>query len=111
MMALSNRGRADKVPFIPSEDWLEAFTSQMNDPAFYDAAWRYAERRGRMLAHVRKLEIEPYALDLVQDIIDDTLEGAIAWDPKRVGLLKHVRDAIKSRSRHDYLRACRRRHV
>ncbi len=111
MMALSNTGRAEKVPFIATEEWLHALTEQMSDPAFYDAAWRYAERRGRMVEHVQKLDPEAYGLELVQDIIDDTLEGTIVWDPKRVTLLKHVRDAIKSRSRHDYRRACRRRHI
>jgi hypothetical protein len=110
MMALSNTGRADKVPFVATEEWLQAFTEQMAEPTFYDAAWRYAERRGRMVQHVQKLDPEAYGQELVQDIIDDTLEGTIVWDPKRVTLLKHVRDAIKSRSRHHYHRACRRRH-
>ncbi len=111
MMALSNTGRAEKVPFVATEEWLHALTEQMSDPAFYDAAWRYAERRGRMVEHVQKLDPEAYGLELVQDIIDDTLEGTIVWDPKRVTLIKHVRDAIKSRSRHDYIRAYRRRHI
>lgn len=111
MMALSNTGGLEKVPFVPSEEWLEAFTTQLADDDFYNAAWRYAERRGRMVAHVQKLDPEAYGTELVQDIIDDTLDGKILWDPKRVTLLKHVRDAVKSRSRHHFKRACRRRHV
>lgn len=111
MMALSSRGRAARVPFTPSEEWIEAFTRQMSEPAFFHAMWRYAERRGRMLAHVARLDPEAYAQGLVQDVIDDTLEGTIAWDPQRVTLAKHVRDAVKSRSRHQYRRALRDRHV
>ncbi len=101
---------ATKPPFVPSESWLEAFTQQMSEPAFFNAMWRYGERRGRMLLSARKVDPEAYAIELVQDIIDDTLEGRIAWDPDRVTLRKHVRDAIKSRSRHHYRRAIKQRH-
>ncbi len=111
MTALQKRGDGAGPPFVPSEEWIEAFTRQMSERSFYDAMWRSAERRGRMISHVRKIDPEAYALDLVQDIIDDTLEGKIAWDPARVSLRKHVRDAIKSRSRHEYRRAFKRRHA
>lgn len=96
-------------PFVPSEAWIEAFEHQVATPTFFDAMWRYAERRARMLAHVKKVH-EGYAAELVQDVLDDTLEGRIAWDPLRVTLAKHVMDAVKSRSRHHYRQACRRRH-
>lgn len=111
MMALRITGGTAKAPFVPSEDWIEAFTAQMDDPEFHHAVWRYAERRGRMVGHARKLDPDLYATELVQDILDDTLQGAIAWDPARVSLKKHVYDAIKSRSRHHYLRAIRLRHL
>jgi hypothetical protein len=111
MTALNTRGEGAGPPFLPSEQWIEAFTQQMTEPSFHDSMWRSAECYAGKLSHVRKVDPEAYALELVQDILDDTLEGKIAWDPARVSLRKHVRDAIKSRSRHDYRRACKRRHT
>lgn len=110
MMALRTTGDSARAPFVPSEQWIEAFTSQVTAEDFHDAMWRYAERRGRMVQHLRKLDPEAYARDLVQEILDDTMYGRIAWDPVRVDLRKHVYDAIKSRSRHHYRRALRLRH-
>ena len=45
--------------------------------------------------------------ELVQDAIEDTLEGVLAWHPERVTLDKHLFDAIRSRTRHDYVQAQR----
>lgn len=110
-MALAKSGEGAKQPFVPTEAWLEAFTCQMSEPTFYDRMWRYAKRRGQLVAFVRDVDPDAYGTELVQDIIDDTLEGRIRWDPHRVDLRKHVRDAIKSRSRHHYCRALRQKHI
>lgn len=111
MTALQKRGEGAGPPFVPPEEWIEAFTRQMSERSFHDAMWRSAESFGYRLAHVRKVDPDAYAVELVQDILDDTLEGKIAWDPARVSLRKHVRDAIKSRARHEYRRALKRRHA
>jgi hypothetical protein len=108
MMAIAKWGAEGKPPFVPTEEWIEAFERQLDD-SLYDAAWRYAGRRAAFVGRVRKID-EGYAQGLVADIIEDTLAGVISWDPERVELRKFVLDAIKSRTRHDYLRARRQRH-
>lgn len=110
MKALSKAAGGAKPPFVPSETWLAELQKQMLEPTFFDACWRYAERRGRWLSHVRKVDPDAFAMEIVQDIIDDTLRGQISWDPARVTLRKHVLDAVRSRARHQYRRALRRRH-
>ncbi len=112
MTALKRTGGEGRAQtFVPTEAWIEAFTEQVADADTYEAMKRYGIRRGLMLANVRKIEPAAYAVEIVQDIIDDTLEGRIAWDPDRVSLRKHVLDAIKSRSRHAYRKALREVHV
>ena len=93
-----------------TEEWIEAFEAQFAVTGFEEKLKRYARVRARMVARAGRRVDELYARELVQDAIDDTLEGTIAWDPARVSLEKHLIDAIRSRSRHDHVRALRFRH-
>jgi hypothetical protein len=96
-------GGEDREPFVPTPEWMQAFESQWVRETM-DFAARYAWKQARKVAHARTID-ESYAPELIQDIIDDTLLGVIAWDPDRVSLQKHVLDAIKSRTRHDVAHA------
>jgi hypothetical protein len=93
-----------------TEEWIEAFEAQLSVKGFEEKLKRYARVRARMVAHAGRRVDELYARELVQDAIDDTLEGIIAWDPGRVSLEKHLLDAIRSRSRHDFVQATKFRH-
>ena len=48
-----------------------------------------------------------YGRELVQDALVDTFTGVVRWDPDRTSLLDHVQGVVKSRSRHDLIRATR----
>jgi hypothetical protein len=48
-----------------------------------------------------------YVDELIQDAVADTVSGVIHWDPERVTLERHLLDAIRSRSRHHYVRGLR----
>jgi len=109
MMVLLKGGEGQKPPFTPSEQWLEEFTKQLSAEGFYDKLFRYAKRRARLVAFVRQIDPDGYATDLVANVIDDTVEGRLSWDYKRCDLRKHVRDHVKSRSRHEYVRGCKKR--
>jgi hypothetical protein len=72
----------------------------------------------RVFARRSKLRLaELYILDevsisqLVQDVIDDTFEGKVTWDPACVDLAKHVTDTIFYRARKRYARSGRVREV
>lgn len=93
-----------------TEEWIEAFEAQLAVTGFEERLKRYARVRARMVAHTGRRVDELYARELVQDAIDDTLEGVIAWDPARVSLEKHLLDAIRSRTRHDFVQATKFRH-
>lgn len=93
--------------FIPSESWIDAFEAQACVPGFEEKLLRFARRRAAMVAHAGRRVDELYARELVQDALEDTLEGVLAWDPARVTLDKHLFDAIRSRTRHDYVQAQR----
>lgn len=112
MMAAIKKGdgRRDETQFVPTEDWIVAFEVQFSERDFGEYAKRYARSRARLVAHAGRNVDELYARELVQDVLDDTLEGVLAWDPARVSLKKHVLDAIKSRTRHDYVQALRFKH-
>jgi len=93
-----------------TEEWIEAFEAQYAVGGFEEKMKRYARVRARMVARAGRRVDELYARELVQDAIDDTIEGTIVWDPARVTLEKHLLDAIRSRTRHDYVRALKFRH-
>ncbi len=93
--------------FVPTEAWIDAFEAQACVHGFEEKLLRFARRRAAMVAHAGRRIDELYARELVQDALEDTLEGVLAWDPERVTLDKHLYDAIRSRTRHDYVQAQR----
>jgi len=95
-----------RAPFIPSEEWIEAFEAQATED-LYLRIKRYARARARLVAHAGRPIDEQYTNDLVQDAIGDTFDGVLAWDPERVTLERHLQCAIHSRTRHDYVHAIR----
>jgi hypothetical protein len=96
-------------PFVPSEDWIEAFEAQAN-PELYARLKRYARSRSGMVAHAGRVVDAPYIDALVQDALDDVLVGVLRWDPARGSLVLFLIAAIHSRTRHDYAHALRFRH-
>jgi hypothetical protein len=96
-------------PFVPSEDWIEAFEAQAN-PELYTRLKRYARSRGGMVAHAGRVVDELYIDELVQDALDDVFDGVLRWDPARGSLELFLIAAIHSRTRHDYAHALRFRH-
>jgi hypothetical protein len=94
-------GGGEETPFVPTHEWLDAYMAQ-GTPELIEAAERYARMQSIKVGLVRHVDGN-YAEELVQDILDDTFFGVIAWDPERVSLKKHVYDAIKSRTRHAYV--------
>lgn len=95
-----------RAPFIPSEEWIEAFEAQATED-LYLRLKRYARARARLVAHAGRPIDQQYTNDLVQDAIGDTFDGVLAWDPERVTLERHLQCAIHSRTRHDYVHAIR----
>ena len=95
-----------RAPFVPSEEWIEAFEAQATDD-LYLRVKRYARARARLVAHAGRAIDDQYANDLVQDAIGDTFDGVLAWDPERVTLERHLQCAIHSRTRHEYVHAIR----
>jgi hypothetical protein len=94
-------GGGEETPFVPTHEWLDAYLAQ-GTAQLIEAAERYARMQSIKVGLVRHID-GAYAEELVQDILDDTFFGVIAWDPERVSLKKHVYDAIKSRTRHAYV--------
>ncbi|MGN6105488.1 MAG: hypothetical protein ACTHU0_10320 [Kofleriaceae bacterium] len=70
---------------------------------------RYAEQRARMVRHSGRPCPRPseYARELVQDAYTDTWVGDLAWDPQRCSLVRHLRTAIKTRTRKEIEKAPR----
>jgi len=95
-----------RAPFVPSEEWIEAFEAQATEE-LYQRVKRYARVRARLVAYAGRPIDELYINDLVQDAIGDTFDGVLAWDPERVTLERHLQCAIHSRTRHDYVHALR----
>lgn len=102
--------RAEGVPFVPSEQWIDEFDKQSTANGFEERLKRFARMRANMVAHAGRRVDDFYARELVQDAIDDTLEGVLAWDPARATLQHHLVSAIRSRTRHDYVQAQRFQH-
>jgi hypothetical protein len=71
--------------------------------------WPRAAAQARRHLGVRSGPDE--ALDLVQGVIEDTLNCRLAWDPDRKPLVDHVCDQVHSRARHAREHARRFRHV
>ena len=92
--------------WTPPTGWRAEFERQATQDMI-DRATRYARRRVKMIERVGR-KVDPlYARELVQDAIGDTLDGKLAWDPAKVPLATHVTATVKSRTRHDVVRAVR----
>ena len=89
---------------------IDEFVAQLADLDMDDVVKGYAERRARIVARLGGRVDDLYARELLQDVLQDTLEGRLYWDPKRKSLRQHVMDSMKWRSRHDYKRARHFRH-
>jgi hypothetical protein len=108
--AIEETDRTDRtqgVPFLPSEEWIDEFEKQSTENGFEERLKRFARMRANMVAHAGRRVDDLYARELVQDAIEDTLEGVLAWDPERATLEQHLMGAIRSRTRHDYVQAQR----
>lgn len=82
-------------------EWRASFESQATS-RLYENVMRYAETRAASLARAGGTMD---ALDLVQSVLCDTYAGVLMWDPSSCSLEQHVRQSIKSRSRHERERA------
>lgn len=88
-------------PFVPSEDWIDAFDAQCTE-SMIKRTLGFAERRFR--GHSND---DYYAHELVQDALTDTVLGVLHWDPAAKSFELHIRDAIRLRARRDRERARR----
>lgn len=103
--AIAETDHDQETLFVPSEEWIDAFERQSNAKGFEEKLKRFARMRANMVAHAGRRVDDFYVRELVQDAIDDTLEGVLAWHPERVSLEKHLLDSIRSRTRHDFVHA------
>lgn len=92
------------VPFVPCEEWIEAFEAQASTE-LYSRLKRFARTRAGMVAHGGQVVDEFYVNELVQDALDDTFGGVLRWEPDRGSLENFLIAAIHSRTRHDYAHA------
>src|SRR6478735_8192075 len=69
-------------------------------PELYSQLQHSARRRALSLASCgRKVDINMYASELVQDALGDTWVGVLGWDPTRRSLRHHLLRAIRARSK------------
>lgn len=95
--------------FHRSEAWKEAFAAQCTKQ-LYDVARRFAARRAAVVGWCGGANDDYYVRELVANVIGDTADGILRWDPAAQSLEAHVLDAISRRSNHDCSRALRYRH-
>src|SRR5262245_55728891 len=100
-------GAEPQPVFAPTAEWLAAVTKQLTDE-LYERATRYARHRADL---VLKASGDIDVDDLVADAIADTLNGTLAWDPTKCPLWAQIKFAIKSRTRHAFVEAVKRRRV
>ncbi|HEY4177986.1 MAG TPA: hypothetical protein VGM90_14160 [Kofleriaceae bacterium] len=105
--AIGESDQQEATVFVPSEEWIDAFERQSSAKGFEERLKRFARMRANMVARSGRRVDELYTRELVQDALDDTLEGILSWDPERVTLDKHLMDSIRSRTRHDFVHATR----
>jgi hypothetical protein len=98
-------GAEPKPVFVPTQEWLDEYTKQLTDE-LYEKATRYATLRADMVLKAGgHIDVD----DLVEDAIADTFDGTLVWDPTKCPLWFQVKFAIKSRSRHAFVRALKQR--
>jgi len=67
---------ASLAPFLPSDDWLEAFEAQFTKELLKKAK-RFAERRARWVGHAGGVVDDYYVRELVEDVPSDTSVGVL----------------------------------
>lgn len=87
----------EALPFIAhgTPAWERAFRDAIADPTLYPALLRYTNERARFVERVGGACCVD---DLIQDAIDDTYRGVLAWNPAVIRLLDHLRWVIKART-------------
>ena len=96
----------NEATFAPPPEWMAAFEKQ--SAAALTNVDRYANLRA---LSVRKLGGVVIGKELVLDALGDTLMGTLPWDPARVSLTRHVRDAVGMRVKDQIRRLGRLRHL
>ena len=96
----------NEATFAPPPEWMAAFEKQ--SVAALTNVDRYANLRA---LSVRKLGGVVIGKELVLDALGDTLMGTLPWDPARVSLTRHVRDAVGMRVKDQIRRLGRLRHL
>jgi len=94
------------TPFVPTEEWMDAFQTQTTAELVANAE-DFAAMRARGVAKVGGIADEFYVRELVLDALEDTVTGVVAWDPAKHPLENHVIDVIRFRTRHHRKRALR----
>src|SRR5690349_7474429 len=90
----------------PPPGWRAEFERQATQDVIKRAT-RYARKRVKLIGRVGK-KINPlHVRELVQDALGDTLDGRLTWEPARISLEGHVVMTIRSRTRHEVVRAAR----
>lgn len=100
---------SERVPFTPSEDWIDQFKAQCTQKLRVDMK-HYARWRARSVRRAAGFLDETYAEEVVAQILADTLGGVVTWDPGRKSLYQHAEDMVRRRTFHDRKRAERFRH-
>jgi hypothetical protein len=95
--------------FSPSEEWIEAFEAQATE-GMIERARRYARGQARGVAKAGGVADAFYVSELVQDAVADIMVGTVTWAPEVRSLESLLLDVIRSRARHDRIRARRFRH-
>lgn len=83
---------------VPREAWRAAYEEQAT-PALMMRVLPLARRCAQRLAASGRIGGELRARELIQDVLVDTLGGAVRWEPARKTLEAHVVDTIRWRTR------------
>jgi hypothetical protein len=98
------KGEALLAPFVPPQDWIDAFEAQCTPKLLHDAL-RVAAHRARSVQRAGGVVDNYYERELVQDALADTALGVLRWNPSTKSLEAHVGDAIRTRTSHDRIHA------
>ena len=82
--------------FVPSEQWIEKFDEQCTE-VLLKRARRYAALRAQDLGWEMPSAGAYDPDELVDNIVKDTLAGALRWEPHVRDFDQHLYDAVRSR--------------
>jgi hypothetical protein len=94
---------------VPSEDWIDAFEEQCTAPLLKRAR-RYAAQRARDAGWEATAAGSDGPDELVDNIVKDTIDGVLRWDPSVRRFQRHLYDAIRLRVNRHAKRAARHPH-